>query len=109
MALLSISSLLCTAYILAFQPNVTSKQIGAIQGKTPPQWKQESLQTYVLPLLNGVLTLVIGLHTFTFYDKQGVLQGFWLMCMLPAGTSQRSRSKQAVKGLTVEQQCYAWF
>ena len=78
-ALLSISSLLCTAYILFFQPKseATGKRMNT---RAPPG---PLLQHG--PYLNGVLSLLIGLSSLMMDDKAMDHDGFWLLCLLPVG------------------------
>lgn len=91
-SLLSMSSLVATAYILIFVPNTrlddpkTEKPRGQLQPETGP------VQKYI-SYLNGGLSLLIALNAIGFKDKKGVHEGFWLLCMLPISESLLSSSR----------------
>lgn len=78
-ALLSISSLLCTAYLLFFLPEseATGKRMNT-RGPPGPLLQHG-------PYLNGVLSFMIGLSALTMDDKRMDHDGFWLLCLLPVG------------------------
>ena len=83
-SVLSMTSLIATAYILIFVPNTrnpSSKKASSQRQLTP---EPSPVHQYI-EYLNGGLSLLIGLNAISFRDKQGVHEGFWLLCFLPVG------------------------
>lgn len=97
LCLLSMSSLMCTAYILLFIPKNNSD--AANRNHT-----QEILQPALGPIrrylghLNGGLSMLILLNMFSLKGKRGVHEGFWLLCILPAGEQQSFLRRVLTKG-----------
>ncbi|KAI4275020.1 MAG: hypothetical protein LQ337_003508 [Flavoplaca oasis] len=91
-ALLSISSLLCTAYLLFFLPEseATGKRMNT-RGPPGPLLQHG-------PYLNGVLSFMIGLSALTMDDKRMDHDGFWLLCLLPVDIESLERLKYPYKG-----------
>ena len=76
------TSLIATAYILAFVPNIRPKSPNRLKSKM--QAKHKSASQYI-SYLNGTLSLLCALNSITFKNKRGVHGGFWLLCLLPVG------------------------
>ena len=77
LAILGITSVFTTAYILVFIPTPKQSQIrGRTSALTP-------MQRY-LPYLNGILSLLIGVNGLSWKDRLGVHDGFWILSWLPA-------------------------
>ena len=88
-AILSISSLICSAYILLFVPNL--KPSG---GSNQPRGLADNvdsgpLQLYLVPM-NGILSSLLGFNAITFQGTQGVHDGFWVLCLMPSGKRGRA-------------------
>lgn len=79
----SITSLTCTAYILMFVPNVRFKPRSGGLAKNQPEPGPRLLHQLMSPL-NGGLSILILLNAFTIKGQDGVHEGFWLLCTLPA-------------------------
>lgn len=80
-SLLSISSLLCTAYNLFSLPGSKTTRKWMYIHEPPGPLLQHG------PYLNGGLSLLIGLSAFMIDDKKMGHDGFWLLCLLPVGKS----------------------
>ena len=82
---LNMTSLLATAYILVF---ISSKKPDLVRGKrslTRFQDKPGPMHQY-LPKLNGGFSFLLALNAIVWRQRSGVHEGFWLLCLLPAGT-----------------------
>ena len=84
--LLSITSLLASAYMLLYIPLV-SDQTADRRGKRPVRdiaLEPESgpLKRY-LGLLNGALSMLVSFNAIRFRGGPGVHDGFWLLCLVP--------------------------
>lgn len=78
---LAISSLLCSAYVL-MTASVDSERTNTAQSSS--QREQGLIKRYAIPL-NASLTLLVALNAFRFYGRQGVHEGYWALCVVPAG------------------------
>ena len=83
-SILSMTSLVATAYILIFIPNSRP-----VSSKKPMGHRQSSqelgpVKKYI-EYLNGGLSALIALNAVGLRDKRGVHEGFWLLCFLPVG------------------------
>lgn len=83
-SLLCMTSLVATAYILAFVPNTRPKSPNGVMSKRHLEPESGPVHQYI-SYLNGALSLLCALNSITFRDKQGVHDGFWLLCLLPVG------------------------
>ncbi|MCJ1425938.1 hypothetical protein MMC29_003839 [Sticta canariensis] len=83
LCLLSMSSLMCTAYILLFIPKINSDSANRNHTQEILQPASGPIHRY-LSFLNGGLSMLILLNVFSLKGKQGVHEGFWLLCILPA-------------------------
>ncbi|KAL9065459.1 MAG: hypothetical protein Q9161_008220 [Pseudevernia consocians] len=81
-SLLCMTSLIATAYILAFVPNVRPKPPNRVKSKRKSVPESGPVRQYI-SYLNGALSLLSALNSITFRDKRGVHDGFWLLCLLP--------------------------
>ena len=104
-SLLCITSLVATTYILVFVPN--ARLSPPIRSKSKRKLEPESgpVHQYIV-YLDGALSLVCALYSITFKDRQGVHDGFWLLCLLPIGKwclcrAMAVRSNRCVVSLTV--------
>ena len=84
LCLLSMSSLMCTAYILLFIPKLNSDAANRNHTQEILQPASGPIRRY-LGYLNGGLSMLILLNVFSLKGKRGVHEGFWLLCILPAG------------------------
>lgn len=82
MCTLSVSSLIATAYILIFVPNNQSDPSKSKQLSQISRFQDGPIRQYI-NLLNGALVVLIVLNVPTLMNKQGVHEGFWLLCLLP--------------------------
>jgi len=84
-SLFCVSSLLATAYILAFVPN---EKGGGIRRPrevfTTFAADSKPIHKY-LPYLNGTLSLLLAINALNWRGRRGVHEGFWMLCLLPAG------------------------
>ena len=81
-SLLCMTSLITTAYILAFVPSTRSKPPNRV--KLTRQFEPVSGPGHqYISYLNGALSLVCALNSITFRDRRGVHDGFWVLCLLP--------------------------
>ena len=83
-SLLCITSLIATAYILAFIPTTGSKSQDRVKSKRQLKPEAGPIHRYI-GYLNGALSLVCALNSVTFREKAGVHDGFWVLCLLPVG------------------------
>jgi len=83
-SLLSMSSLIATAYILVFVPNTRANKSNSEEPRKQLQSERGPIHKYISHL-NGGLSLLIATNAFGFRDKRGVHEGFWLLCLLPVG------------------------
>ena len=85
-SLLSMTSLIATAYILVFVPNTRAESPERAKSRREVMSKpgQGPVHKYI-GHLNGGLSLLIALNAMSFNDKQGVQEGFCLLCLLPVG------------------------
>ncbi|KAL6715082.1 hypothetical protein ACLMJK_007343 [Lecanora helva] len=83
-SLLSMTSLIATAYILIFIPNTRPDKSRRQLSGHKIELKAGPIQQH-LGYLNGGLSLLIALNALAFKDKGGVHDGFWLLCLLPLG------------------------
>lgn len=81
-SLLCMTSLIATAYTLAFIPNTKPKSPNRIKSKRQLEPQPGPIHQYI-SYLNGALSLLCALNAITFRDKPGVHDGFWLLCLLP--------------------------
>lgn len=84
LCLLSMSSLICTAYILI---SIPKNKLDAANRKHTQQILQPAsgpIRRYI-NYFNGGLSILILLNSFNLKGKRGVHEGFWLLCILPAG------------------------
>ena len=82
---LNMTSLLATAYILVF---ISTKKRDMFKGKralTPLQEEARPVHRY-LPYLNGALSFLLAVNAIAWRERKGVHEGFWVLCLLPAGT-----------------------
>ena len=89
-SLLCMTSLLATAYILAFVPNTRPQSPNGAKSKRQSASNSGPVHQYI-GYLNGALSLLCALNSITFRDKRGVHDGFWLLCLLPVGRWPLSR------------------
>lgn len=82
MCMLSVSSLIATAYILIFVPNAQSEPSNSRQPRQVSRFRYGPIRQYI-NLLNGALALLIAMNVPSLISKQGVHEGFWLLCLLP--------------------------
>ena len=82
--ILSISSLMCTAYILISLPHSKLKEAYQSSMARPFVVEPKTTSRYI-EYLNGGLTFIIGLNALVYRGRQGVHDGFWLLCVLPGG------------------------
>lgn len=82
MCTLSVSSLIATAYILIFVPYNQSEPSRSNQPDQISRFRDGHIRQYI-SLLNGALAVLIVMNVPTFMNKQGVHEGFWLLCLLP--------------------------
>ena len=87
--LIGICSLSCSAFALIAVP--TTKPVTNEEPSHGITYEKDSgpLRKYVLPM-NGALSLLIGLNSLVFYGKRGVHEGFWILCLIPAGELTRN-------------------
>ena len=85
-SLLSMSSLMMTAYILIFIPNTRTND-GKVETSQQKLQSESSPVRKYIGYLNGGLSILIAIDGFGFKGKKGVHEGFWLLCFLPAGRS----------------------
>ena len=83
-SLVCMTSLIATAYILAFVPNSKPKPLDQAKSMRQPEPDVGPVRQYI-GYLNGALSLLCALNCTTLRDKQGVHDGFWLLCLLPIG------------------------
>lgn len=83
-SVLSMTSLIATAYILVFVPNTRTPSSKKASSQRQLASELGPVHQYI-EYLNGGLSLLIGLNAISFRDKQGVHEGFWLLCFLPVG------------------------
>ena len=83
-SLLCITSLIATAYILAFVPTTGSKSPNRVKSRRQLEPESGPIRRYI-SYLNGALSLVCALNFITFKEKVGVHDGFWVLCLLPVG------------------------
>lgn len=84
LCLLSMSSLICTAYILIFIPKNKPDARNQKHTQQIHQHSSTPIRRYI-SYLNGILSTLILLNAFSLEGKRGVHEGFWLLCILPAG------------------------
>lgn len=82
MCTLSVSSLVATAYILIFVPNTQSEPSNSKQPSQISRFRDGPIRQYI-NFLNGALAVLIFMNAPTLVNKQGVHDGFWLLCLLP--------------------------
>ena len=83
-SVLSMTSLIATAYILVFVPNTRPASSKKASSRRQLASEPGPVHHYI-EYLNGGLSLLIGLNAISFKDKPGVHEGFWLLCFLPVG------------------------
>ena len=83
-SVLSMTSLIATAYILIFVPNTRPASSKKASSRRQLASELGPVHKYI-GYLNGGLSLLIGLNAISFRDKRGVHEGFWLLCFLPVG------------------------
>lgn len=77
------TSLIGTAYSLVFVPATQPKPANRLQLVRDFDQKAGPINSY-LGYLNGCLSLLVLLNALNLKDKDGVHEGFWLLCILPA-------------------------
>lgn len=77
------TSLVGTAYSLVFVPATQSKPANRQQLVRDFDQKTGPINSY-LGYLNGFLSLLIFLNALNLKNKEGVHEGFWFLCLLPA-------------------------
>lgn len=82
MCALSVSSLIATAYILIFIPNIQSEPSNSEQPSQVSRFRDGPIRQYI-NFLNGALAVLIVINVPTLMIKQGVHEGFWMLCLLP--------------------------
>ena len=92
-SLICITSLIATAYILAFIPKSSPQSLNQAKSKRHLEPESGPVHRY-FSYLNGALSLVCALNSIMFRDKTGVHDGFWVLCLLPAGRSSLPRKWQ---------------
>lgn len=99
--LLSISSLICTAYILIFIPNSRAEPANHKQPMTISQSTTGPIHRYI-SYLNGGLSILILLNALKFKNQQGVHESFWVLCIVPSGEPKlRMRQHSSSYGIVV--------
>ena len=83
-SLLSMTSLIATAYTLIFVPNTRPASSKKASFRRQLATEPGPVNQYI-GYLNGGLSLLIVLNAISFKDKGGVHEGFWLLCFLPFG------------------------
>ncbi|MCJ1229594.1 hypothetical protein MMC12_006263 [Toensbergia leucococca] len=83
LSLLSMTSLLTTAYTLLFIP--ASAPLTQNQNQKQQQQQPTTPVEKYLPSMNGLLTLILALNSIGFKDRRGVHEGFWVLCFAPGG------------------------
>ena len=83
-SVLSMTSLIATAYTLIFIPNTRPASSKKASSRRQVATEPGPVHQYI-GYLNGGLSLLIGLNAISFKDKGGVHEGFWLLCFLPVG------------------------
>ncbi|MCJ1461706.1 hypothetical protein MMC07_000304 [Pseudocyphellaria aurata] len=83
LCLLSMSSLLCTAYVLIFVPKDKPDASNREPAQQIQQPRSGPVRRYI-NYLNGGLSMLILLNALTLKERRGVHEGFWLLCILPA-------------------------
>ena len=81
---LNMTSLLATAYILVFISSKKPDRVRAKRSLTHFQDEPGPMNRY-LPYLNGGFSFLLALNAIIWRDRNGVHEGFWLLCLLPAG------------------------
>ncbi|MCJ1299374.1 hypothetical protein MMC08_002166 [Hypocenomyce scalaris] len=81
-SLLAITSLLSTAYILVFIPSQRPPEPGSKRPMRHLEPVPGPLHQY-LSYLNAGLSLLLGLYAIGFRGRNGVHDGFWMLCLLP--------------------------
>ena len=87
--LLAITSLVCTGHILISMPNSKPPEAHLSYLGRPLGPDAGPLERCI-DYLNSGLSLLVLLNAFSYRGKQGVHEGFWLICTLPAGGSFHS-------------------
>ena len=88
-SVLSMTSLIATAYTLIFVPNTRPASSKKASSRRQLAAEPGPVHQYI-GYLNGGLSLLIGLNAISFKDKRGVHEGFWLLCFLPVGEHFRN-------------------
>jgi hypothetical protein len=85
-AIMCMTSCLMTAYILVFIPN--KKPNGSESRQRLAMMNEDPRPLHVaLPYLNIALSILVALNGYLWRDRKGVHDGFWIICLLPAGTA----------------------
>ena len=93
--LLSITSLICTAYILMYKP--IAQPAPANRNQLSQQLESDStIRGRFLVYLNGGLSGLILLNSASLKEEKGVHEGFWLLCTLPARKSMEISASSLV-------------
>ena len=80
--LLALSSLTYTAYMLTSMPNSKPQKAQLSHLGRPFEAGSGPLKRSI-DYLNGILSLLVLLNAFSYRGRQGVHEGFWLVCVLP--------------------------
>ena len=81
---LNMTSLLATAYILICISSEKPDSVGGKRALSHFQDEPGPMSRY-LPYLNGGLSFLLALNAIVWRRRKGVHEGFWLLCLLPAG------------------------
>jgi hypothetical protein len=84
LSLLSMTSLIATAYILVFVRNTKPQWSKGAKPKHQSQADLGPIKKYIAQL-NAGLSFFISLNALAFKDKKGVHEGFWVLLLLPLG------------------------
>lgn len=83
-AVLGMSSILTSAYSLLLIRKTRPQQSLRRPVFLPVNPNQNPVQKY-LEYLNGIFSLLVALNVFSWRGRSGVYDGFWVVCLLPAG------------------------
>ncbi|MCJ1238731.1 hypothetical protein MMC14_006722 [Varicellaria rhodocarpa] len=83
LSILSITSLVSTAYMLFFIPNVRLNTSRRKRRNLQIEPEPSMIDQY-LGYLNGGLSFLIALNAWTIQEKNGVHDLFWTLCLLPS-------------------------
>lgn len=81
---LAICSLSCSAFVLIVIPTSKPKTSEGLSNRLASDEGPGPIHRYIVPM-NGALSLLVGLNSIVFYHKDGVHEGFWILCFVPIG------------------------